>query len=247
MKNKDRLDNLLFQRNLAETRSQAKALVLRGSVFVGGERIDKAGKLVNIDSEIKVKEKVKYVSRGGFKLEHALNVFNIDISGDTAIDIGASAGGFTDCLLKNKVSKVYAVDVGYGQLDYVLRNDPRIVVMERCNARDLKFEDIGELVDLITIDVSFISLDKILGVSYSLLKPGGKCIALIKPQFEAGRLEVSRGGVIKSEEVRLRVVDRIKCFAGETGFEVKNVDKSPLKGPAGNVEYLMFMEKANDN
>ncbi len=247
MKKKDRLDNLLFGRGLVKSRSQAKALILRGSVFVDGVMVDKAGKLTAVDVSIEVKEEVKYSSRGGFKLERAIEKFNIDVGGVVAVDIGASTGGFTDCLLKHQALKVYAVDVGYGQLDYVLRNDLRVVVMERRNARYLKPEDIGEPVDLVTVDVSFISLEKILPVSYSLLKPSGKCIVLIKPQFEAGRSEVSKGGVVRSEEVRLKVIDRIKDIAGKEGFQVRGVVKSPLKGPAGNIEYLMFMEKADEN
>ena len=247
MKNKERIDNLLFYKQLASSRSRAKALILEGNVTVNGKIVDKPGKLVALDSEIKVKESNKYSSRGGIKLEAAIKDFNVDISGHIAADIGASTGGFTDCLLKNGASKVYAIDVGYGQLDYNLRKDARVVVKERCNARYLKPEEIGEPVDFVTIDVSFISLDKIFPVSYSLLKPSGKCIALIKPQFEAGRAEVSKGGVVNSEKVRLRVIDKIKSVAGAVGFSVTGIIESPLKGPAGNTEYLIYLEKANES
>ncbi|MBN2189783.1 MAG: TlyA family RNA methyltransferase, partial [Candidatus Aureabacteria bacterium] len=204
------------------------------------------GKLINIDSPLVVKEGLKYVGRGGFKLECAIDTFKIDVKDKVCIDIGSSTGGFTDCLLKKGAKKVFAVDVGYGQIDYSLRKDKRVVLLEKTNARYLRKDRIGEKVDLVTIDVSFISLDKILPVSYSLLERGGECIALIKPQFEAGRKDVEKGGVVRNESIRLKVVSGIKDFCVATGYSVVGCVESPLKGPAGNVEYLIYAEKKNE-
>lgn len=244
---KERLDNILVERKLADTRSKAKALILGGRVYIGGALADKSGKLVNIDAPIAIKEGPKYVSRGGFKLEHAVDFFKIDIKDRICVDIGASTGGFTDCLLKKGAKKVFAVDVGYGEIDYNLRKNKKVVLFEKTNARYLRKNQIGEKVDLVTIDVSFISLDKILPVSYSLLERAGKCIALIKPQFEAGRKDVEKGGVVRSESVRLKVVSGIKELCVAIGYSVIGCVESPLKGPAGNVEYLIYAEKKNED
>ncbi|MDD5645309.1 MAG: TlyA family RNA methyltransferase [bacterium] len=244
---KERIDNLLFERNLAESRSKAKALILEGKVYVGGVRIDKPGKLMDVAAELTVKEGLKYVSRGGLKLEHAVDFFNINVRDKICVDIGASTGGFTDCLLKNGAAKVFAIDVGYGQIDYKLRKDERVVLLEKTNARYLRKERIGEKVDLVTIDVSFISLDKILPVSYSLLKCGGGCISLIKPQFEAERKDVGKGGVVRSESVRLKIISEIMELCVSVGYSVIGCVESPLKGPAGNTEYLIYAEKKNED
>lgn len=233
---------LLVDLDLAPTRSRARSLIMEGVVFVDGMRLDKAGAVVKENSDISIRESSqKYVSRGGFKLESALSGFGVDVDGMTALDIGASTGGFTDCLLQKGASKIYAVDVGYGQLDWKLRNDERVVVMERVNARYIKPEDIAELVDVLVIDVSFISVTKILPPAVQILKPGGVLVALVKPQFEVGKGEVGKGGIVKDERKHKRVVEEITEFTLGLGFRLKGVITSPLLGSRGNKEFLLIM------
>ncbi len=213
---------------------------MSGSVYVDGTRVDKAGTLVRKDSSIEVKQSdLRYVSRGGIKLEAALLGFHVEVSGKVAIDIGSSTGGFTHCLLQHGARIVYAVDVGYGQLDWKLRQDPRVVVLERINARYLRPEIIGELADIVTIDVSFISLSKIIPAVILLLKPGGTLVALIKPQFEVGKSEVGRGGIVKDEYKHKLVIDKNKTFLQELGFRIVGFIPSPIFGAEGNKEFLI--------
>ena len=242
---KKRLDVALVERGLVDTRARAKAVIMAGTVYVAGERVDKAGALVKDDAEIVLKgETLKYVSRGGFKLEAALDAFGVDAAGKTAVDVGSSTGGFTDCLLQRGASKVYAIDAGRGQLDWKLRNDPRVVSMEKFNARYLKPEDIGgELVGIAVIDVSFISLTKIIPPAVGVLAPGGVLVALIKPQFEVGKGEVGKGGIVRDEAKRKEVVDKITNFVSGLGMDVKGVVESPITGADGNVEYLICAVK----
>lgn len=236
-----RLDVALVERGLVDTRARARAVIMAGSVFVAGERVDKAGAIVKDDAGIVIKgEALKYVSRGGLKLEAALDAFGVDAAGKTAVDIGSSTGGFTDCLLQHGASKVYAIDAGRGQLDWKLRNDPRVVSMEKFNARYLKPEDIdGEPVGIAVIDVSFISLTKIIPPAAGVLAPGGVLIALIKPQFEVGKGEVGKGGIVRDEAKRKEVVDKITAFVSDIGLDVKGVIESPITGADGNAEYLI--------
>ena len=241
-----RLDVLLVERGLVDTRARAKAVIMAGTVYVAGERVDKAGALVKDDAEIVLKgETLKYVSRGGLKLEAALDAFGVDVSGKAAVDVGSSTGGFTDCLLQRGAAKVYAIDAGRGQLDWKLRNDPRVVSMEKFNARYLKPEDIGgEPVGVAVIDVSFISLTKIIPPAAGVLAPGGILIALIKPQFEVGKGEVGKGGIVRDEAKRGEVVDKITTFVSGLGMNVKGVVESPITGADGNVEYLICADKS---
>lgn len=239
IKNKERIDVLLVQKGLVSTRARARSLIMSGAVFVDGVRVDKAGTLVPEGSNIEIKDSaLRYVSRGGIKLEAALREFGVDAQDKVALDIGASTGGFTDCLLQHGAKKVYAVDVGYGQLDWKLRNNPRVAVKERVNARYLKFEDIGEPVDICTIDVSFISLTMIIPPLLHILKPGGILIALIKPQFEVGKGEVGKGGIVKDEGKHKEVVDKITSFLEELNFKILGVIPSPILGADGNKEFL---------
>lgn len=238
---KERIDTLLVKRALVPTRSRALSLIMSGVVFVDGRRVDKAGALVNENSYVELKEPLlKYVSRGGIKLESALREFNIDVRDRIALDVGASTGGFTDCLLKQGAKKVYAVDVGYGQLDWKLRQDQRVIVMERVNARYLKPEDIGELVDVSTIDVSFISLTRIITPVSQILKPKGVVVALIKPQFEVGKGEVGRGGIVRDERKHKEVTDKITHFLEELNFRIIDIIPSPILGADGNKEFLVI-------
>lgn len=237
----NRLDNALVDRGLAETRSKAQALVLAGTVLVGGHVVTRAGHRVTSTDEILLRQGPRFVSRGGEKLEHALNAFDVDVSGRVCADIGASTGGFTDCLLQAGASKVFAIDVGYGQLAYSLRENPRVVVMERVNARYLTA--LTEPLSLVCIDVSFISLRLILPVAFSLLTEEGDCVALVKPQFEAGREQVSKKGVVSDPMVHRRVLARVAEYAEAEQFVVSGLTRSPLKGPAGNVEFLMHLQK----
>lgn len=236
---RQRLDEAVVGRGLAATRSQARALILAGDVLVNGKRWDRAGAAVNPTDEIALAAKPRFVSRGGEKLAYALEAFAIDVVGRVAVDIGASTGGFTDCLLQAGAARVYAVDVGYGQLDARLRDDSRVVVMERLNARYL--EHLPEPVDLAVVDVSFISLKLILPVVARLLAPGVACVPLIKPQFEAGRREVGKGGVVRDVAVHRRVLDEVLREADAIGFGVRGLVRSPLQGPAGNVEFLAHL------
>jgi len=246
-KRKERLDNLLMERGLASSRQKAKGLIMAGSVWVGGRKVTKAGREFPIDVEVEVKESPlqKYVSRGGLKLETAIKEFELSVQGKVCLDVGASKGGFTDCLLKNGARRVYALDVGYGQLDWKLRNDPRVVNIEKTNIRYFSGKEIKSPIDLATIDVSFISLDKVLPKVKELVGKKGEIVSLIKPQFEAGREKVQRGGVVKDSKVHQEVIDKIKLLARDLGLEVKGLITSPIKGPAGNIEYFIYLEKTN--
>jgi len=240
---KSRLDILLFEKGLVESREKAKALILEGSVLVNGIVVDKAGALVRQDDEMTVVNKMPYVSRGGLKLEHAIRHFNIDVNGKTAMDVGASTGGFTDCLLQNGARKVFAIDVGYGQFSWILRTDERVVLFEKTNIRYLDKDLIYDDIDIAVIDVSFISLLKVIPNVLGFLRPSGVIVALIKPQFEAGRKDIGKGGVVKSEEKRLEIIQHIKDGSAEMGLDILGVTPSPLKGPKGNVEYLIYVRK----
>ncbi len=239
---KERLDRLLFRKNLFSSREKALRAILAGEVYLEGKRIDKPGTRVESEARIEVKKRSSYVSRGGEKLEKALKEFGIDIRGRIALDAGASTGGFTDCLLKHGAKKVYAVDVGYGQLAWRLRKDPRVVVLERRNIRYLKKEELEE-VDLVTLDLSFISLTKVLKEISNLLTPQGEIIALIKPQFEAGREKVKRGGVVRNPGVHREVILKVMDKAKEEGLKTRELIPSPLRGPAGNIEYFVYLTK----
>ena len=239
MKHKERLDVLLVSRNLAESRTKAQAIIMAGDVFVDGQRADKAGMDVPVEAEIEVRGSVcPYVSRGGWKLEKALRDFGVDPTGYVCSDSGASTGGFTDCLLQQGASKVFAIDVGYGQLAWKIRSDPRVVVMERTNIRYVTPEDLGEPLDLSVIDVSFISLKIVLPAVQKLLKPTGQVLCLIKPQFEAGKEKVGKKGVVRDPEVHKEVLDNFLALADELHFTVRDVTFSPVKGPEGNIEFL---------
>ncbi len=231
-----RLDLILVGRGLAESRQRAQRLIMAGQVLVDGRVVDKPGTRVSQEADITLKATLPYVSRGGLKLEAALDHFAVEVAGVVAADVGASTGGFTDCLLQRGASKVYAIDVGYGQLAWRLRNDPRVVVMERVNVRYL--EGLPELVDLATVDVSFISLELVLPAVIGFLKSDGEIVALIKPQFEAGRKQVGKGGVVRDPTVYRAVLRKVLLWAQEHGLVVRGLMTSPLKGPAGNVEFL---------
>ena len=241
---KERLDVLLVKKGLASSREKAKAIIMSGIVFVDGQREDKAGSTFDEKQEIVVKGKtLKYVSRGGLKLEKAMNNFDIVLKDKVCMDVGASTGGFTDCMLQNGAVKVYSVDVGHGQLDWKLRNDERVVCMERTNMRYMTEDDIDEKASFVSIDVSFISLTKILPAVYRILNMGGEVVALIKPQFEAGREKVGKKGVVRDPKVHEEVIEKICDFASSNGFELLHLDYSPIKGPEGNIEYLLHLKK----
>ncbi|MFB5066273.1 MAG: TlyA family RNA methyltransferase [Candidatus Wallacebacter cryptica] len=245
-KQKKRIDLLLVEKGLFASREQARRSIMAGLVFVDQNRITKPGTAVDIDAEIEVKGAMHpFVSRGGLKLAKALEVFNVDVSGLTAIDVGASTGGFTDCLLQNGAAKVFAVDVGYGQLDWKLRNDPRVIVMERTNIRYVKPEDIGEDLDLAVIDVAFISLTKFFTNLLDLLKEDGEIIALIKPQFEVGRELVGRKGVVRDFNIHQELLLNLTRELQEAGAGLVNLDYSPIRGPEGNIEYLAYFSKCS--
>lgn len=242
---KERLDVILVRQGFAASREKAKALLMAGNVFVDNQREDKAGTLFD-ESKIKIEVKGKplpYVSRGGLKLERAVGQFPIILREKVCMDIGASTGGFTDCMLQNGAGKVYVIDVGHGQLDWKLRNDERVVCMEKTNFRYVTDEDIREPIDFASVDVSFISLTKILIPARKLLRSGGEMVCLIKPQFEAGRDKVGKKGVVRERKVHIEVVRRIVDYADMIGFSVKGLTYSPIKGPEGNIEYLMWLEK----
>lgn len=246
MSDKMRLDVAVFERGLAETREKAKALIMAGSVYLNGQKALKGGAAVKDTDIIEVRGAVNpYVSRGGLKLHKAVQNFGLSLEGCVCMDIGASTGGFTDCMLSNGAAKVYAIDVGYGQLAWKLRCDERVVNMERTNFRYVTHEQIPEQVDFASVDVSFISLRKILPIMRELLRDGGRAVCLIKPQFEAGRENVGKKGVVRDRAVHESVVASITEFAVESGFNVCNVDFSPIKGPEGNIEYLMLVEKSD--
>lgn len=241
---KIRLDQLVFDLGLAESRERAKTTVMSGLVFVNGQRADKPGMQVSPDVNVEVKgTALPYVSRGGLKLEKALKVFPIDVNGKVCIDCGASTGGFTDVLLKNGAAKVYSVDVGYGQLAWSLRNDERVVNMERTNIRYISSEQIPEPLDICVMDLSFISVKLVLPAVCALLKNDAQLVCLIKPQFEAGREEVGKKGVVRDKAVHLSVIESVLSFAPTVGMTVMGLDFSPIKGPEGNREYLCYMKK----
>lgn len=247
MSDKIRLDVAVFERGYAETREKAKALIMAGSVYVNGQKALKGGTTISDKDEIEVRGAVNpYVSRGGLKLEKAMKSFELSLEGFKCMDIGASTGGFTDCMLQNGAVKVYAIDVGYGQLAWKLRTDERVVNLERTNFRHVTREQIPDEIDFASVDVSFISLKIILPVMKTLLKENGRAVCLIKPQFEAGRENVGKKGVVRDKSVHCDVVKTITEFAVQTGFNVLNVDFSPIKGPEGNIEYLMYIEKSDD-
>ena len=244
---KDRLDVLLVKRGLAESREKAKAVIMSGIVYVDGQKEDKAGQTFADTANIEVRgSTLKYVSRGGLKLEKAMECFDVSVKDKVCMDIGASSGGFTDCMLQNGAKKVYAVDVGHGQLAWKLRNDTRVVVMEKTNIRYVKPEDIGESIDFASIDVSFISLSKVLPAAYNLLGERGEIVALIKPQFEAGREKVGKKGVVREKSTHIEVIQNCFAYAGENGFFVRELEFSPVKGPEGNIEYLYHLVKSGD-
>ena len=241
---KERLDVLLVKNGLAESREKAKVIIMSGQVFVNNQREDKPGQSFNDDCIIEVHgNTLKYVSRGGLKLEKAMNNFDVTLSGKVCMDIGSSTGGFTDCMLQNGAVKVYSVDVGHGQLDWKLRNDDRVVCMEGTNARYLTREDIDDTIDFASCDVSFISLTKILPAIHEILSENGEMVCLIKPQFEAGKDKVGKNGVVRDKKVHEEVVRNIIEFTNNSGFLVLNLDYSPIKGPKGNIEYLMHIRK----
>lgn len=244
---KERLDVLLVNRGLAPSREKAKTMIMAGNVFVNNNREDKAGSTFPDDCEIEIHgQTLKYVSRGGLKLEKAMTHFDISMEGKVCMDIGASTGGFTDCMLQNGASKVYAVDVGYGQFAWKLRQDERVVCMEKTNIRYVTPEDIDDALDFASVDVSFISLTKVLVPAHALLKDGAQMVCLIKPQFEAGREKVGKKGVVRDKEVHKEVVEKIVSFALSNGFSVLNLEYSPIKGPEGNIEYLVHIEKTDE-
>ena len=242
---KERLDVLLVSRGLAESREKAKAVIMAGQVYVNGIREDKAGSSFDPEkSSIEVRgSTLKYVSRGGLKLEKAVESFGLCFDGMVCMDIGASTGGFTDCMLQNGAEKVYAIDVGRGQLDWKLRQDPRVICMEKTNFRYVTSQQVPEPIDFASADVAFISLKLILGPAYALLKDEAHMVCLIKPQFEAGREKVGKKGVVRDRNVHKEVIEEIIRFAQETGFSVKGLDYSPIKGPEGNIEYLLYLQK----
>ena len=241
---KERLDVLLVEKNIISSREKAKACIMEGKVYVDGQKVDKAGEKVNSDANIEYRgDTLKYVSRGGLKLEKAMNEYDISLENKVCMDIGASTGGFTDCMLQNGACKVFSVDVGYGQFAWKLRTDERVVCMERTNIRYVTPDDIGELLDFASIDVSFISLKKIMPATLNLLKESGEVVALIKPQFEAGREKVGKKGVVREKETHKEVVYGIVDYLLEQDLNVLGVNYSPIKGPEGNREYLVYFTK----
>ena len=242
MKHKQRLDLLMTERGLCDSRSRAQALIMSGAVFVDGQKCDKAGTPVADDAAVEVRgETCPFVSRGGLKLEKALREFGVDPTGYVCSDSGASTGGFTDCLLQKGAKKVFAIDVGYGQLAWALRTDPRVVCMERTNIRYVTPEDLGEPLDLSVVDVSFISLRLVLPAVQKLLKPTGQVLCLIKPQFEAGKDKVGKKGVVREKSTHVEVLEQFLGLADELGFTVRNLTFSPVKGPEGNIEFLAHL------
>lgn len=240
---KTRLDVLMVERGLAESREKAKAIIMSGNVFVDGQREDKAGTSFPEKAVIEVKgNPLKYVSRGGLKLEKAMSHFDVSLAGKVCMDVGASTGGFTDCMLQNGAVKVYAVDVGNGQLAWKLRQDERVVCMEKTNIRYVTRDQIDEPVEFASIDVAFISLTKVLEPVKKLLTPDGQIVALIKPQFEAGREQVGKKGVVRDSKVHLEVIEKVIDYAKSIGFGVLNLEFSPIKGPEGNIEYLVHLQ-----
>ena len=246
-KKKERLDVLLVKRGLAESREKAKAIIMTGNVFVEEQREDKAGSTFAEDVQIRIKgTPMKYVSRGGYKLEKAMELWHVPLQDKLCMDVGSSTGGFTDCMLQNGAVKVYAIDVGTNQLAWKLRQDERVVSMEKTNIRYVTPEDIADPIDFSSIDVAFISLTKVLIPVWNLLKNGGRVVCLVKPQFEAGREKVGKKGVVRDKKVHEEVVCHIMTYALSMGFEILGLSYSPIKGPEGNIEYLLYIEKPQD-
>lgn len=245
---KQRLDIALVERGIFPSREKAKAVIMEGHVYVNGQKSDKAGEQIKEDDLIEIRgETLRYVSRGGKKLEKAIDAFALDLTGKTCIDIGASTGGFTDCMLQNGAQKVYSVDVGYGQLAWSLRTDERVVNLERTNIRYITDEQIPEKVDFISVDVSFISLTLVLPVAHRLLQDAGQMVCLVKPQFEAGREKVGKKGVVRDPDVHCEVIEKVAKFAIEAGFSILGLEYSPIKGPEGNIEYLLYLKREIEN
>jgi len=242
---KQRLDVLLTEQKFFDNRTRAKAMIMAGKVLVNGQKVDKAGTLVPADAQIRILgEEMPFVSRGGLKLQKALDVFKINLVGKMAADVGASTGGFTDCMLQRSAKMVYAIDVGYGQLAWKLRRDLRVVNKERTNIRNITQRDFYYgLPEFVSIDVSFISLEKVLPVVFDVLTDSGEVVALIKPQFEAGREHVGKKGVVRDKKIHAAVIERVLNFAAGVGFAIKGLDFSPVKGPEGNIEYLAHLSK----
>ena len=239
---KERLDVLLVKKNLAESREKAKAVIMAGIVYVDDQKEAKAGSMFEETANIEVRgSTLKYVSRGGLKLEKAMTHFGVTLDQKICMDVGASTGGFTDCMLQNGAVKVYSVDVGHGQLAWKLRNDPRVVCMEKTNIRYVTPEEIPDRIQFVSVDVSFISLTKVLGPVKALMEPEGQVVCLIKPQFEAGREKVGKKGVVRERSVHLEVIRMVAAFAGSIGFEALHLEFSPIKGPEGNIEYLLHL------
>lgn len=245
---KERLDVILVKQGLSESREKAKTLIMTGNVFVNGQREDKAGTTFD-ETKIAIEIKgntLKYVSRGGLKLEKAMQSFALKLDGYTCMDIGASTGGFTDCMLQNGAVKVFSIDVGHGQLAWKLRNDERVVCMEKTNFRYVTPEDIGDEIDFASVDVSFISLSKILPPAYALLKEDGRMVCLIKPQFEAGKEKVGKKGVVREPEIHQEVIENVYGYVKANNFQILGLDFSPVRGPEGNIEYLIYIRKSGD-
>ena len=245
---KQRLDQYLVDQGLVPSRSMAQSIIMAGEVFVNGQKASKAGEAVTGEEQIELRSKtLQYVSRGGLKLEKAMQVFPVQLDGKVCMDIGASTGGFSDCMLQNGASKVYAIDVGYGQLAWKLRQDERVINLERTNIRYVTEDHVPESIDFFSVDVSFISLKLVLPVAFSLLKESGQGVCLIKPQFEAGREKVGKKGVVRDPEVHIEVIEKVLDFTKEIGFSVLGLDYSPVKGPEGNIEYLMYVGKQGES
>jgi len=242
MKERKRLDMLLLERGLIQSREKAQALIMEGKVYVSGTLVDKPGKLICSDSHVELKQEKRYVSRGGIKLEAAINAFGVDLVGKVAMDVGASTGGFTQCLLEHGAKRVYAIDVGYGLIALEFRNDARVILIERENIRYLKKEAIPELINFATVDVSFISLRLVLPRAKDFLAQNGEVIALIKPQFEVGKLEVGKGGIVRDPDKHQRVIKEIEMFAKDAGFISKGIIESPITGKDGNREFFIYLQ-----
>ncbi len=245
---KQRLDVFLVENGMVQSRSMAQSMIMAGEVYINNQKASKAGEPINGDENIEIRSKsLKYVSRGGLKLDKAMSVFPIQLENKICMDIGASTGGFTDCMLQNGADKVYAIDVGYGQLAWKLRQDDRVVNMERTNIRYVTNQQVAEPIDFFSVDVSFISLKLVLPVAFDLLSNSGHGVCLIKPQFEAGREKVGKKGVVRDKSVHIEVIENVLNFTRELGFVVLGLDYSPIKGPEGNIEYLMYIGKEGED
>jgi 23S rRNA (cytidine1920-2'-O)/16S rRNA (cytidine1409-2'-O)-methyltransferase len=244
---KKRLDTLIFEQGLAESREKAKVMIMMGNVYVDNQKSDKPGTMLAIDTKIEIRgETMPYVSRGGLKLEKAMKVFPITLIDKITMDIGASTGGFTDCMLQKGAKKVYSIDVGYGQLAWKLRTDPRVVNLERTNVRYLTSEQVPDSVDFFSVDVSFISLCHVLPVARKFMTDNAQAVCLIKPQFEAGKGKVGKKGVVREQSIHIEVIDKICKFVLENGFSILGLTFSPVKGPEGNIEYLIYLQKSEE-